>query len=163
MSDQIELRMLGVGDVDAVQLALYLAVSWSDPPDLPDLATAMAHPEVKMYHQGWGRPGDIGVGAFIVDKLVGAAFARLFTEESHGHGFVDDATPEVGIGIIEECRGRGIGRRLMGALEGLARAEGIGRLSLSVNNANRAKGFYRSLGYTLVSDNGEASIMILGL
>ena len=40
----------------------------------------------------------------------------------------------------------------MGALEELARAEGIGRLSLSVNNANRAKGFYRSLGYTLVSD-----------
>ncbi|MCP4306083.1 MAG: GNAT family N-acetyltransferase [bacterium] len=163
MSDQIELRLLGTGHVDAVQLALYLAVSWSNPPEIPDLATAIAHPEVAMYHQGWGRRGDLGVGAFIGVELVGASFARLFTDDSHGHGYVDAETPEVGVGIAMDHRGRGIGRLLMNQLADVARAEGVRRLSLSVNNPNPAKRLYESLGYTLVEDDGESSIMVLEL
>ena len=163
MSDQVELRLLGVDDVDAVQLALYLAVSWNDPPQIPDLATAMAHPEVAAYHQGWGRRGDLGVGAFIDNELVGASFARLFTEDNHGHGYIDAETPELGIGIVNDHRGQGIGRLLMHRLAEVARAEGIRRLSLSVNNPNPARRLYESLGYTLVADDCESSTMVLEL
>ncbi len=163
VSDQVELRLLGAGDIDAVQQALYLAVSWSNPPEIPDLATAMTHPEVAMYHQGWGRRGDLGVGALIGDELVGAAFARLFTDDSHGHGYVDSETPELGIGTAKDHRGQGIGRLLMNRLAEVARAEGIRRLSLSVNNPNPAKRLYESLGYTLVEDDGESSTMLLEL
>lgn len=163
MSEPIVLQTLGSDDVEAVQLALHLALSWNDPPDIPDMATVMAHPEVVMYHQGWGRIGDVGVKAVSGKHLVGAAFARLFTDERHGHGYVDDQTPEVGVGVAKGNRGQGIGRRLMNALADTARAEGILRLSLSVNNPNPAKRLYESLGYVLVDDDGSASTMVLEL
>lgn len=163
MSDQLAVEPLGSEDTAAVQLVLYLALSWNDPPGFPDPATVLAHPEVSIYHEGWGRTGDIGVKATAGGQLVGAAFARFFTEESHGHGFVDPDTPEVGIGIVTGHRGQGVGRLLMDGLAEVARTEGIGRLSLSVNNPNPAKRLYESLGYTLVEDDGESSIMVLDL
>lgn len=163
VTDQITYHHLGLDDLDAVQKALYLAVSWSNPPNIPDLATAMAHPEVVSYHQGWGRAGDIGVKAMDGEVLVGAAFARLFTDDNHGHGYVDEETPELGIGVAKGHRGQGIGRKLMDALAELARTEGFPRLSLSVNNPNPAKRLYQSFGYTLVSDDGESSVMLLEL
>ena len=163
MSEQVSLRDLGADDINAVQLALYLAVSWNDPPEIPDLAAAMSHPDIAMYHRGWGRSGDIGVGAFIGKEMVGAAFARRFTDDSHGHGYVDSETPELGIGVAKTHRGLGIGRRLMVALAGAAREQGIRRLSLSVNNPNPAKHLYESLGYTLVEDDGKSSMMVLEL
>lgn len=163
MSEPITLHTLGSDDIEAVQLALYLALSWNDPPGIPDMATVMAHPEVAMYHEGWGRTGDIGVKAVTGDELVGTAFARLFTDESHGHGYVDDQTPELGIGVAKRSRGKGIGRRLMVALAETAQAKGIIRLSLSVNNPNPARGLYESLGYVLVEDDGKSSTMVLNL
>ncbi len=163
MSDQIELQVLDADDIDAVQFALYLAVSWNDPPTIPDLPTAMAHPEVAMYHQGWGRAGDFGVKAVRGEQVIGAAFARLFTDESHGHGYVDDQTPELGVGVAKDHRGQGIGRVLLDALAETARSEGIRRLSLSVNNPNPAKRLYESFGYTLIEDDGSSSTMVLDL
>jgi len=163
VSDQVSLQVLGAEDRNAVQMALFLALSWDDPPGIPDLVTVMAHPEVVIYHQGWGRTGDVGVSALVGDEVVGATFARLFTEESHGHGYVDAATPELGIGVARAHRGQGIGRRLMDCLADLARVEGIRRLSLSVNNPNPAKRLYESLGYKIVEDDGESSTMVLSL
>lgn len=163
LTDRVAIKPLGPDDLAAVQLALYLALSWNDPLDFPDLATVMAHPEVAMYHQEWGRSGDVGVSAVIGGETVGAAFARFFTEDSHGYGYVDAATPELGIGVVQTHRGQGIGRRLMEALAEKARAAGIARLSLSVNNPNPAKRLYESLGYTVVSDGGDSSVMVLDL
>jgi GNAT superfamily N-acetyltransferase len=154
---------MGADDVDAVQLALYLALAWNNPPDIPDPATVMAHPEVVIYHRGWGRTGDIGVKAVADERTVGAAFARLFTEESHGYGYVDAQTPELGVGVVAGYRGHGLGRRLLEAIADQAQAEGILRLSLSVNNPNPAKRLYQSLGYTTVGDDGDSSVMVLDL
>jgi GNAT superfamily N-acetyltransferase len=163
VTDQITMHALGVDDVDAVQMALYLALSWNDDPNIPDIETVMQHPEVGAYHMGWGRVGDVGVKAVLEGELVGVAFARLFTDDDHGHGYVDDETPELGIGVAKPHRGKGIGRRLMGALAEVARAEGAPRLSLSVNNPNPAKRLYESLGYATVQDDGSSSVMVLSL
>ena len=163
MTDQITLHRLGDEDIEAVQLALYTALSWNNDPNIPDMETVMRQPEVGMYHQGWRRVGDIGVKAMVGNQLVGAAFARLFTDDNHGHGYLDDETPEFGIGVIDSYRGRGVGRSLMDALADLARATGFLRLSLSVNNPNPAKRLYESLGYTVVVDDGKSSTMVLVL
>jgi GNAT superfamily N-acetyltransferase len=163
VTDRVSVSRLGADDVAAVQLALYLALSWNDPPGFPDKATVMANPEVRTYYEGWGRPGDIGVEAVLDGQLIGAAFARLFTEDNHGHGYVDDQTPEVGIGIVAAYRGMGIGRRLMDGLAAVASQEGITRLSLSVNNPNPARRLYESLGYVLIGDDGDSSVMVLDL
>ncbi len=123
----------------------------------------MEQPGIACYHQGWGRPGDIVVKAIVDERVVGAAFARLFTDSDHGHGYVDEATPELGIGVCADFRRRGIGRRLMMELAEAARAEGISRLSLSVTDPNPSRLLYESLGFRTVVDNGDSAIMVLEL
>jgi GNAT superfamily N-acetyltransferase len=94
-------------------------------------------------------------------QVAGAAFARLFTDDHHGHGYLDDHTPELGVAVAEEFSGRGVGRQLMRALEDEARRNQIGALALSVNNPNPAKQLYERLGYRTVDNDGESSVMIL--
>lgn len=146
-------------DTDAVQLALYLAVTW-DAKTAPPPEIAVQHPELRFFWEDWGRLGDVGVVAECDSNPVGAAFGRLFTEQQHSHGFVDEETPEICIGIIETSRGTGLGRRLMVALHDEASAQGIETLSLSVNITNPALGLYRSLGYQEL-DRDDDSIRML--
>ena len=153
----------GPDDADVVRSALYLAISWTGNPRIPPFDAAMELPEVACYHREWGRPGDVVIKAVLGERVVGAAFARLFTDDDHGHGYVDAETPELGIGVDADYRRRGIGRRLMTELAEAVRAQGIARLSLSVNNTNPSRLLYESLGYYTVSDGGGASIMVLDL
>ena len=159
----LSIERLGPGDVDIVKWVVYTAVAWNDPPGLPPLEVAVEHPEIARYHRDWGRHGDFGVRVEVDGALAGAAFARLFTDGDHGHGYVDTATPELGIAVDESFRGRGLGRQLMDALADEARRHGIARLSLSVNNPNPAKRIYEALGYQTVEDDGESSVMVLDL
>ena len=69
-------------------------------------------------------------------ERVGAAWYRLLTEEAPGYGFVAPGVPELGMGVAEAFRGRGVGGALLGALMERARAEGFGALSLSVEDGN---------------------------
>jgi ribosomal protein S18 acetylase RimI-like enzyme len=159
----IENRLLDSADIDVVQWTLYTAVSWSGDPEIPSMEEVMKHPALAIYHQGWGRHGDIGVAASVDGTFAGAAVARLFTEEEHGHGYIDPETPELGIAVEPDFPCRGIGRYLMNALANTARVHGIHRLSLSVNNPNPAKHLYESLGYATVTDNGDSTLMVLKL
>jgi GNAT superfamily N-acetyltransferase len=59
------------------------------------------------------------------------AWYRFFTEEEHGEGFVDPATPEVAIAVVDGMRGRGIGGALMLAIHERSREQGIARISLT--------------------------------
>ncbi|MDJ0662959.1 MAG: GNAT family N-acetyltransferase [Acidimicrobiia bacterium] len=153
----------GPADASVVRSALYLAISWTGNPEIPPFEVAMEQPQIACYHKGWGRRGDIVVKAIVAETVVGAAFARRFTDSDHGHGFVDEATPELGIGVSAGFRRRGIGRRLMTELIEAARAEGIPRLSLSVTYPNPSRFLYESLGFRTVVDNGDSSIMVLEL
>jgi ribosomal protein S18 acetylase RimI-like enzyme len=91
---------------------------------------------------------------------VGAAFGRLFTEDHPSYGFVDEETPEVGIGIVEEDRGKGLGRQMMLDLETLYKDAGFKQLSLSVNFDNPARHLYESLGYTEVGQDENSARMV---
>jgi GNAT superfamily N-acetyltransferase len=166
MADQIgeiKIQALGADDLDVVQWALYTAVSWSGDPAIPPMADVLSHPQLTIYHDGWGRQGDFGVTASVDGTFAGAAVARLFTEDEHGHGYIDSETPELGIAVEPEFRGRGVGRVLMNALADGARDRGMQRLSLSVNNPNPAKRLYESLGYETEADTGDSSLMVLDL
>ena len=146
-------RPVTADDVGHLQRVLYDAVSWDPDRVLPSFEIVVNHPQLLRYHQNWGRAGDLGVAAELSGKVVGAAFCRLFTEEDHGHGFIDDRTPELVIAVWEGHRDDGIGSRLLAALENAAREAEIDRLSLSVDNENPARRLYLRSGYEAVSSD----------
>jgi ribosomal protein S18 acetylase RimI-like enzyme len=156
-------RPAGVDDLEHVKWALYTAVAWNPGRELPPYEFVVAHPELERYHRGWGRPGDLGVVAEASGNVVGVALYRVFTEGDHGHGHVDEDTPELAVAVAEDHRGRGIGTRLMNELADSARAVGYARLSLSVDADNPALRLYERLGYRELSRDDEGVRMTLDL
>ena len=142
---------------------VYLALAWDPDRTLPEMSVVLAHPEVVRYHAGWGRAGDAVVIAEDSDGPVGYAFARLFTRDDHGHGFVDEATPEMGVAIEKEHRGRGFGTRLLERLHTELRQAGLGAVSLSVELSNPAVRLYERLGYREVDRDENSMRMVLSL
>jgi hypothetical protein len=66
-----------------------LAARWrtSDPAD--GFEDVLADPDLRVYTEGWRRPGDFAVISEDEGAPVGAAWYRSFTVDSHGHGFVE--------------------------------------------------------------------------
>ena len=156
----IELRPATSDDLELLKRALFEAVSWNPERELPPYEFVIAHPELARYHEGWGRAGDLGVIAEREGEAVGASLCRLFTAEDHGHGYVDDETPELAVAVWEGHRGEGIGTQLMNAIEDAARAAGFSQISLSVDADNPARGLYERLGYeTLTIDDGGVRML----
>jgi GNAT superfamily N-acetyltransferase len=156
----IELRPAAGADIEHVKRALFAAVAWNPERELPPYEFTIAHPELARYHEGWGRPGDLAVLAEDDGEVIGAASCRLFTAEDHGHGYVDDETPELAVAVWEERRGEGIGTRLMDGIEEAARAAGFSRMSLSVDADNPARRLYERLGYEeLTVDEGGVRML----
>ncbi|QFG00329.1 GNAT family N-acetyltransferase [Psychrobacillus glaciei] len=100
--------------------------------------TILNEPSVSKYVAGWGeQSGDIGLIAEKEEQKIGAIWLRLF----------DDETPEIGIAILKEFRGKGIGNALMRALETEAKNYGYQKLCLSVDPRNPACRLYEQFGY----------------
>ena len=114
---------------------------------MPAVDVVLAHPDIAIYHRDWGRPGDVLVVAENDGEPVGYAFARLFTGEEHGHGFVDESTPEMGIAVEANHRGQGLGTSLLDRLHEELRRLGFSHVSLSVELGNPARRLYARLGY----------------
>ena len=157
------LRDLRDDEVGFLQEMLYAALAWRPGVALPPIEWVLAHPQVSVFHEAWGRDGDVAIVAEEGGRPVGAVWYRLFSDDSHGEGFVDEATPELAIAVAGGSRGRGIGRRLMNAAHARARAAGIERLSLSVDDGNPARRLYESLGYAEHEPGDGLGRMILEL
>ena len=159
----VAIRPLAPEDVEHVKWALFEAVAWNPERVLPPFELTIEHPELARYHRGWGRPGDLGVIAEGGDAIVGVALCRLFTEDDHGHGYVDDETPELAVAVADDRRGNGIGARLMNELAEFVRAAGFQSLSLSVDAENPALRLYERLGYRELTRDDDGVRMILDL
>ncbi len=68
--------------------------------------------------------------------------------------------PELIIGVNSVWRSRGVGRALLQALVDAARAEGHGRLALSVEHDNFARSLYRDEGFATVATDGSRDTMV---
>jgi len=142
---------------------LYAALAWRPDVELPPVEWVLEHPQVAPFHTAWGRDGDTALVAEREHTRLGLAWYRFFTSEEHGEGFVDEETPEVAIAVREDQRASGVGTALMEAIHERARANGVVRISLSVDRENPARRLYERLGYVDVEPDDQKGRMILEL
>jgi len=143
---------------------LYLAICWDSEQDHPTPEKLWTNPSLKKLLQGWGRPGDVGVIAVAEDGLpIGAAWYRYWTISEHSYGFVDEATPELGVAVVPQRRGEGIGHRLILSILAEAFQLGTKHISLSVAPSNPALRLYKRLGFHKVGISGNSWTMLIDI
>lgn len=122
----------------------------------------LKEPFISKYVEGWGRSGDFGCIAMSDEgKPVGSISARYFDESNKGFGYVDNDVPELGMAIVEEYRGLGMGTALLNELFREAKIRGIERLSLSVDPTNAAAmKLYQRFGFEEVGQVGTSITMV---
>ena len=158
MSGQLSIRPLGTGDQSALWDWLHVAL-WDPPPAPPRPREVLDHPGVSIYAEGWGREGDVGVVGEVDGKPVGACWMRRI-RGGVGLGHVDDDTPQLGIALLPEHRGRGFGRALMLAALEAARADGYRQVSLTVHPENPAIALYESCGFVKREPRNTYHLMV---
>jgi GNAT superfamily N-acetyltransferase len=158
-----EVRDLRADETPFLEQMLYSALAWRPDVELPPREWVLAHPQVVVFHAGWGRAGDVGLVAEEAGEPIGLAWYRFFTDAEHGEGYVDEATPELAIAVVDGCRGRGVGKLLMEAIHARARADGVEQISLSVDRDNPARRLYERLGYVELEPDDENGRMVLRL
>ncbi|WP_415127884.1 GNAT family N-acetyltransferase [Microbacterium sp.] len=110
----------------------------------------LSHPFHARYVAGWMRSGDAGFVAVDTHGApIGAAWYRTLPRSEPGFGYVGTGVPELIIGVRPIWRAHGVGRALLQALCEHARAQGLARLSLSVERGNFAQTLYRSEGFAV--------------
>lgn len=87
---------------------------------------------------------------------IGAAWCRRLDSADPGFGYVADDVPELGMAVVPEWQGRGVGRRLLADL-----LERQPLMSLSVDDVNvGAAALYRSLGFRPVASADGSTTML---
>lgn len=157
---EVSIRLATETDGAVLRDALVLALAWRDPAFPPDPERYLQESGHGHLIEPWGRPGDTALIAETPTGVAGAAWYRFWTHEDHSYGFVDEPTPELGIGVHHPYRGSGIGKALLIRLLDHARQQGIGAVSLSVERDNPAVRLYSALGFAVVGEVGNALTMV---
>ncbi len=119
----------------------------------------MLNPNLARYVARFGRDGDTAVVAENSEtrKIVGIAWARFWTRDECGFGWVDEQTPELAVAVEPEYRGQGIGARLVEALFEELRAKGVQQVSLNARATSRAVRLYERLGFREIEGSGRTN------
>ncbi|MEK3705833.1 GNAT family N-acetyltransferase [Paenibacillus sp. FSL R7-0198] len=129
--------------------------------DAPLPIESIHTPGLSKYVEGWGRAGDFGYVA--VDqqgKRLGSITLRFYTDQDAGYGYVNAATPEMGMAVTEDARGKGVGTSLLQTALDEVERRGIEAVSLSVDPDNQAIRLYKRLGFVEECLNGTSVTMV---
>lgn len=151
----VSYRSLFQGDQQILWEMLYQAIfipAGKEPPP----RDVIFRPQLALYVEDWGRPGDLGVLAQDEKEPVGAAWLRLI----HGYGFVAVGIPELSISVLPGYRASGIGSHLLQEVIERARKSHAG-ISLSVSIDNPAVRLYKRYGFKIVIKDDDTQVMLL--
>lgn len=159
--EETRIKEADSSDLPFLRQMLVEAVNWDLAKELVSVDELLGRPELRKILTRWGRRGDVAL-VMVDDNGVrlGACWYRCWTEHDHSYGFVSEEAPELGIGVVPEYRGRGLGSRLIKELIAVAAAQGRRRLSLSVASENPAIRLYEKLGFRRYRKNGDSWTMI---
>ena len=130
--------------IDIAELPKFLALAAHE----DDAQVALANPDLARYIEGFGRTGDCAVVATHDDEIIGIAWARFWTPDNHGFGWIDEQTPELALAVAPQFRSRGIGARLIEALKSELRETGATQVALNVRADSPAVRLYQRLGFS---------------
>lgn len=117
-------------------------------------------PHLSKYVEDFGRRGDVALVLCSDDLLIGAIWARVFSNEDSSYGFVDENTPEISMAIVEDFRGRRAGTMMLEKMFQRLKTDGVKQVSLSVDKQNRVVNLYQRSGFEIVSEEGTAFTML---
>ncbi len=152
----MRIRKLGRDERELLKEYLYKAIYVPEGMEAPD-RSILEQPELALYYE------DFGAGRAdhcLVAETGGKAVGMVWTRIMKDYGHVDEDTPSLAIAVDEGYRGRGIGTKLMTEMLERMKEEGYPAVSLSVQKANKAAEFYRSLGFVILKEKDEEYIMI---
>lgn len=148
-------------DGDFLRTMMTEAVNWRVSADFD--SSILESPELAHYVEGWQRETDFGVVAERQGQPAGAAWARLFSSDDPGYGFVADNIPELSLAVSADSRGEGLGTALLEALISEARRRGLPAISLSVEDGNHARVLYERHAFAVLGREGNSDTMLLRL
>jgi ribosomal protein S18 acetylase RimI-like enzyme len=154
------IRPARAADLPFMRAMLYEAAFWRPDSDRPGIDEALRHPELAVYLDGWGRPGDLGLIAHVGGHPTGAVWVRSFLDQSHGYGYIDEHTPELTIAVRPQHRRQGIARALLQAMLAQLGRNGIEAVSLSVEDDNPARALYVQQGFGVHARSTGAATLI---
>lgn len=137
--------------------AIYVAPSL--PPPSRDILNS---PDIRKYYEHWGKKGDSGLLLihYPSEQPVGGAFVRLYPKDRAGYGFVSEKIPELNIALLPDHRGKGQGLKLLTALLNELKEAGVPGVSLSVDRQNPAMKLYERLGFVVVKEEGNPTMLL---
>lgn len=158
---KISLRPGTPDDLPFLREMLFEAAYWRPEVERPSIEDGLARPDIAYLLEDWGSVGDTALIAIANGvQSVGAAWYRFWTSEKHSYGFVAPTIPELAIAVHAEFRGMGIGNKLLAAILDSAAAQGIEKISLSVEIENPALKLYQKHGFQSIHQNPGDWIMV---
>lgn len=149
------IRKLDISEASLLKEFTYMAIYVPHGVKMPP-KSIVEQPALKIYYQDFGtEKGDICLVAESDNKIVGAVWTRIVNDFAH----IDDDTPSLAIAVAKECRGKGIGTRLLNEMFAVLKDASFLSVSLSVQKENFAVNMYHRVGFEVVKDNGGELVM----
>jgi [ribosomal protein S18]-alanine N-acetyltransferase len=122
----------------------------------------LTEPEIAASLKGWGRTGDVALIAEDRNNSpIGAVWVRLFDDNNKTYGYVDERTPLLGMALLPEFRGKGIGTALLAEMLRITKNAGYSGISLSVDPNNPALQLYQRFGFKKIGIDGTSWDMLV--
>jgi ribosomal protein S18 acetylase RimI-like enzyme len=157
-SEQVRVRSADPTDRALIVRATVANLNWHACRFTAD--DVLGNPAFAHYVTSFHARGDFGFVAADDDGPVGVCWTVLTTAADPGFGYVADDVPEVCLTVFDGFRRRGIGRMLLSRTVDEAVARGFEAVSLSVEDANPARGLYASAGFAVVGRSGGSETML---